>query len=1135
MVKSRMNSADVAASVACMRRWINYRVSNVYDITPKLYQFKLSKSGGEDKEGHKTFILMESAVRAHTTTYAREKNSMPSNFCLKLRKHLRTKRLEKITQLGLDRIIDFAFGQGEACYHVILELYAQGNLVLTDCNYEILTLLRSYRDNERDFAILARHKYPIETFRERPELSLRSMEQRLLSAEPANTGPQADHTTLKTSVMDLLPALGPMICEHCIIECGLQSSRRIDDEPLSEAEVGMLFEAFSKFYAWLDRCLVEEVPGYVLYKELQGTGDSDCTKEIYQDCTPLLFQPQDMLVKSFDTFDDALDEFFAQSETQKDALQRQQQKAAAYSKVEKVKADHERRVQALEREVDKSQLRARLIEENLEEVDAAIAAVNQVIASGMAWEEVANLIKQETKAGNPVAALVHSLQLERNQVTLRLRDPTSFDEGMSDDDEDNLHHGQGSGGEPNFHNVEVDLSLSAYKNVERHFSSKKKHAHKQQKTLDSNDIALKQAERKAQMALKKVKQVAKISQMRKVFWFEKFNWFITTENFLVVGGRDAQQNEMVVKKYLKGRNLYVHADLHGASSCVLINHSDDEVPAASLSQAGAFCVCRSQAWDSKIVTSAWWVYSNQVSKTAPTGEYLTTGSFMVRGRKNFLPPTPLVMGYGLLFMLDDLSLPNHIGERRSVPKGELGDFMERASQSAARSVTFRTSDQQTGSVNADVEPDFIGCPQSSGLSGNASDEETVDCQEQEAHHYAHGEADEATDEVETMSYERDSDELHESVETDPRLSQEEMSADGEDQEESTQEAQDRDPLSSLDCTGLREPSLTEAGGPESQLSGSKYAFDQADALDDVPRLEQSKEAGERHKYLSKAQRRAIKKGMAHSELDSLSLVTDLSDPELAGKGSEDGEEGVAPIKPPSTQKQTPPVQDEPKHSQRGKKGKLKKMKKKYADQDEEERELRMALLGSRAKQNRGQVGANEKEEEIPKAHAGKSRQGEQGRKKGAQQPQTTIFLEVEEDTAEAGELIADDDTELDPVVKEQLLQIDSLTSAPTSEDIIHFCLPVCAPYNTMASYKYKVKITPGSMKKGRASRQAMEIFSRAQNCTPRERELIKSVADADAIAPMLGSVKVNLPGLQKLQQDIKKSKKQKAVKKQSGT
>ncbi len=53
----------------------------------------------------------------------------------------------------------------------------------------------------------------------------------------------------------------------------------------------------------------------------------------------------------------------------------------------------------------------------------------------------------------------------------------------------------------------------------------------------------------------------------------------------------------------------------------------------------------------------------QVSKTAPTGEYLTTGSFMVRGRKNFLPPQPLVFGFGFMFKLEDGSIAAHLGER----------------------------------------------------------------------------------------------------------------------------------------------------------------------------------------------------------------------------------------------------------------------------------------------------------------------------------------------------------------------------------------------------------------------------------------------------------------------------------------
>lgn len=36
MVKVRMNTADVAAEVKCLRRLIGMRCSNVYDLSPKV-------------------------------------------------------------------------------------------------------------------------------------------------------------------------------------------------------------------------------------------------------------------------------------------------------------------------------------------------------------------------------------------------------------------------------------------------------------------------------------------------------------------------------------------------------------------------------------------------------------------------------------------------------------------------------------------------------------------------------------------------------------------------------------------------------------------------------------------------------------------------------------------------------------------------------------------------------------------------------------------------------------------------------------------------------------------------------------------------------------------------------------------
>ena len=60
-------------------------------------------------------------------------------------------------------------------------------------------------------------------------------------------------------------------------------------------------------------------------------------------------------------------------------------------------------------------------------------------------------------------------------------------------------------------------------------------------------------------------------------------------------------------------DLYVHADLHGAASTIVKNHEPEKaVPPLTISQAGCACVCRSAAWDAKIVTSAWWVHQHQV-------------------------------------------------------------------------------------------------------------------------------------------------------------------------------------------------------------------------------------------------------------------------------------------------------------------------------------------------------------------------------------------------------------------------------------------------------------------------------------------------------------------------------------------
>ena len=107
----------------------------------------------------------------------------------------------------------------------------------------------------------------------------------------------------------------------------------------------------------------------------------------------------------------------------------------------------------------------------------------------------------------------------------------------------------------------------------------------------------------------------------------------------------------------------------------------------------------------------------------------------------------------------------------------------------------------------------------------------------------------------------------------------------------------------------------------------------------------------------------------------------------------------------------------------------------------------------------------------------------------------------------------------------RLTQLDALTATPHPEDVVLFALPVCAPYQVLQSYKYKVKMVPGTQKKGKAVRQAMELFSKLPEATAREKELARAVPEAEAVLALVGTVKIQAPGAAKLKQGGKQKKK----------
>jgi len=219
-MKSRFSTLDIISILGELQQFVGMRVNQVYDIDNKTYLIKLQQP---DK---KTVLLIESGTRLHTTEFDWPKNPAPSGFSMKLRKHINNKRLERIQQVGVDRVVDIQFGSGEAAYHLILEMYDRGNLVLTDWEYKILNILRPRVAGEEKF--LVRETYPLELCKhELPVLNEEKLHSLLANAK--------DNDTLKKVLMPHFE-FGSNLLEHLLLKSDLHHNTKIKDFARDDVE-----------------------------------------------------------------------------------------------------------------------------------------------------------------------------------------------------------------------------------------------------------------------------------------------------------------------------------------------------------------------------------------------------------------------------------------------------------------------------------------------------------------------------------------------------------------------------------------------------------------------------------------------------------------------------------------------------------------------------------------------------------------------------------------------------------------------------------------------------------------------------------------------------------------------------------
>lgn len=192
--------------------------------------------------------------------------------------------------------------------------------------------------------------------------------------------------------------------------------------------------------------------------------------------------------------------------------------------------------------------------------------------------------------------------------------------------------------------IKIDLTKTLAENANAYFEKAKKIKNK----ILGAEKALKETQEKIANLEKKEVEISnkpKVKEKKNKKWFEAFRYFISAENFLVVGGKDATSNEVLIKKYSTNQDIVFHSDVFGSPFFVI----KDGIKAGekTLKETARICASYSRAWKHELGScDVYCVNYDQVSKTAKSGEFLSKGSFMIYGERRWFKNVELKIYIG---------------------------------------------------------------------------------------------------------------------------------------------------------------------------------------------------------------------------------------------------------------------------------------------------------------------------------------------------------------------------------------------------------------------------------------------------------------------------------------------------------
>ncbi len=606
MRKKEFSSFDISAAIKELKPLIaDSRVNNIYQFGEKTIIFKLHKT---DRPPIR--LVVEAGRRLHATSYAEESPNEPPPFAMMLRKYLRDSWLRSIEQYEFERIVTVTFETKTGLLKFVVELFGEGNVIITNEQGIIIQALEFKKMRDRDILRNVVLAYPPPSGKNPFKVTVPELEEVL-----KNGGDTGVVRTLARSL-----GIGGTYAEETLLRAEIEKNKPCKD--VTSAETSAIFAALQT----------------LLTPVLEGKFEPSIIEDeegSYVDVLPFkLKRYEGCKSQTFESFNAALDEFFLRvTAVEKAAGTFEVDKLTQEAKrLKRIVDEQEKSIAEDEKRTERDKLIGDTIYAHFLELQTFQEQLLKANQQGYEWDAIIAQIMVAKKSGKTPMCYVESfdgknlalnLGIDGYHFSLTLR-KSLFDNA-------NEYYERGKRAKEKAQGALSALTDSKRKLADIEYELKEA---EELKSLKPAQIVEALAKRKEEMANKQ--------------WYEKFRWFITSDGFLVVAGKDTVSNEVLIKKNTKQEDVVFHAEITG-SPFVVIKAEGKEVSEAALKEAAEAAASYSRAWRENSGTAdVYWVKVDQLSKSGPSGESIPHGAFFVVGKRNWYQNTPLKIAVGII-------------------------------------------------------------------------------------------------------------------------------------------------------------------------------------------------------------------------------------------------------------------------------------------------------------------------------------------------------------------------------------------------------------------------------------------------------------------------------------------------------